>query len=91
MFDQRFAGVIEQLQVDHVGRVRNVSFAATMKRNLRHFYGSEKCGRFLFAAVQVVERQVRHHPDADRQRRFVGEEQRRVIHAPPSWSPDPSA
>ena len=26
MFDQRFAGVIDQLQVDHVGRVRNVSF-----------------------------------------------------------------
>jgi 4-amino-4-deoxy-L-arabinose transferase-like glycosyltransferase len=26
MFDRRFAGVIDQLQVDHVGRVRNVSF-----------------------------------------------------------------
>lgn len=26
MFDARFAGVINQLQVDHVGRVRNVSF-----------------------------------------------------------------
>ena len=26
MFDQRFAGVIDQLQVDHVGRVRNVTF-----------------------------------------------------------------
>ncbi|HUQ88537.1 MAG TPA: glycosyltransferase family 39 protein [Vicinamibacterales bacterium] len=26
MFDERFAGVIDQLQVDHVGRVRNVSF-----------------------------------------------------------------
>jgi hypothetical protein len=26
MFDQRFAGVIDQFQVDHVGRVRNVSF-----------------------------------------------------------------
>jgi hypothetical protein len=26
MFDQRFNGVIDQLQVDHVGRVRNVSF-----------------------------------------------------------------
>ena len=26
MFDQRFGGVIEKLQVDHVGRVRNVSF-----------------------------------------------------------------
>jgi hypothetical protein len=26
MFDDRFAGVIDQLQVDHVGRVRNVSF-----------------------------------------------------------------
>jgi hypothetical protein len=26
MFDQRFAGVIDQLQVDHVGRVRSVSF-----------------------------------------------------------------
>ena len=26
MFDQRFAGVIDGLQVDHVGRVRNVSF-----------------------------------------------------------------
>jgi hypothetical protein len=26
MFDQRFAGVIDQLQVDHVGRVRNVGF-----------------------------------------------------------------
>ena len=26
MFDQRFAGVIDQLQVDHVGRIRNVSF-----------------------------------------------------------------
>jgi len=26
MFDQRFAGVIDQLQVDHVGHVRNVSF-----------------------------------------------------------------
>lgn len=26
MFDQRFAGVIEQLQVDHVGSIRNVSF-----------------------------------------------------------------
>jgi hypothetical protein len=26
MFDQRFAGVIDRLQVDHVGRVRNVSF-----------------------------------------------------------------
>jgi len=26
MFEQRFAGAIDQLQVDHVGRVRNVSF-----------------------------------------------------------------
>jgi hypothetical protein len=26
MFDQRFAAVIDQLQVDHVGRVRNVQF-----------------------------------------------------------------
>jgi len=26
MFDRRFAGVIDELQVDHVGRVRNVSF-----------------------------------------------------------------
>ena len=26
MFDQRFADVIDQLQVDHVGRVRNVNF-----------------------------------------------------------------
>jgi hypothetical protein len=26
MFDRRFAGVIDQLQVDHIGRVRNVSF-----------------------------------------------------------------
>jgi hypothetical protein len=26
MFDRRFAGVIDQLQVDHVGRVRNVQF-----------------------------------------------------------------
>lgn len=26
MFDQRFAAVIDQLQVDHIGRVRNVSF-----------------------------------------------------------------
>ena len=26
MFERRFAGVIDQLQVDHVGRVRNVSF-----------------------------------------------------------------
>jgi hypothetical protein len=26
MFDSRFAGVIDQLQVDHVGRVRNVHF-----------------------------------------------------------------
>jgi hypothetical protein len=26
MFEQRFGGVIEKLQVDHVGRVRNVSF-----------------------------------------------------------------
>lgn len=26
MFDQRFAGVIDRLEVDHVGRVRNVSF-----------------------------------------------------------------
>jgi 4-amino-4-deoxy-L-arabinose transferase-like glycosyltransferase len=26
MFDARFAGVITQLQVDHVGRIRNVSF-----------------------------------------------------------------
>ena len=26
MFDQRFAGVLDQLQVDHVGRIRNVSF-----------------------------------------------------------------
>ena len=26
MFDDRFAGVIDQFQVDHVGRVRNVSF-----------------------------------------------------------------
>jgi hypothetical protein len=26
MFDRRFAAVIDQLQVDHVGRVRNVSF-----------------------------------------------------------------
>lgn len=26
MFDQRFSSVIDQLQVDHVGRVRNVSF-----------------------------------------------------------------
>ena len=26
MFDQRFTDVIDQLQVDHVGRVRNVSF-----------------------------------------------------------------
>jgi hypothetical protein len=26
MFDQRFANVIDQLQVDHVGRVRNVQF-----------------------------------------------------------------
>jgi hypothetical protein len=26
MFDRRFGGVIDQLQVDHVGRVRNVSF-----------------------------------------------------------------
>lgn len=26
MFDRRFAGVIDQLQIDHVGRVRNVSF-----------------------------------------------------------------
>jgi hypothetical protein len=26
MFEQRFAGVIDQLQVDHVGRIRNVEF-----------------------------------------------------------------
>lgn len=26
MFDARFAGVIDELQVDHVGRIRNVSF-----------------------------------------------------------------
>jgi hypothetical protein len=26
MFDQRFAGVVDQLQVDHVGSIRNVSF-----------------------------------------------------------------
>jgi hypothetical protein len=26
MFDERFAGVIDQLQVDHVGSIRNVSF-----------------------------------------------------------------
>jgi hypothetical protein len=26
MFDERFKGVIDQLQVDHVGRVRNISF-----------------------------------------------------------------
>jgi hypothetical protein len=26
MFDRRFAGVIDQLQIDHVGRIRNVSF-----------------------------------------------------------------
>jgi hypothetical protein len=26
MFDQRFSGVIDQLQVDHVGSIRNVSF-----------------------------------------------------------------
>ena len=32
MFDQRFAGVIDQLQVDHVGSIRNVSF-----RRLRYF------------------------------------------------------
>ncbi|HUQ87612.1 MAG TPA: glycosyltransferase family 39 protein [Vicinamibacterales bacterium] len=31
MFDQRFAGVIDQLQVDHVGRVRNVSFRRLRK------------------------------------------------------------
>ena len=32
MFDRRFAGVIDQLQVDHVGSIRNVSF-----RRLRYF------------------------------------------------------
>ena len=26
MFDQRFAGVIDQVQVDHIGQIRNVSF-----------------------------------------------------------------
>ncbi len=26
MFEQRFKDVIDQLQVDHVGRVRNISF-----------------------------------------------------------------
>ena len=26
MFDERFVGVLEELQIDHVGRVRNVSF-----------------------------------------------------------------
>ena len=31
MFDQRFAGVIDQLQVDHVGRVRNVSFRRSLQ------------------------------------------------------------
>jgi 4-amino-4-deoxy-L-arabinose transferase-like glycosyltransferase len=31
MFDQRFAGVIDQLQVDHIGRVRNVSFRRLRK------------------------------------------------------------
>ncbi len=63
MFEQRFKDVIGQLQVDHVGRVRNISF-----RRLSPL-----------SAEQVVERQVGHHPHTDRQRRLVGEEQRRVV------------
>jgi hypothetical protein len=33
MFDQRFAGVIDRLQVDHVGHVRNVSFRRLVLRS----------------------------------------------------------
>ena len=33
MFDSRFAGVIDRLQVDHVGRVRNVHFRRLLLQN----------------------------------------------------------
>ena len=32
MFDSRFAGVIDELRVDHVGRVRNVHFRRLTKK-----------------------------------------------------------
>ena len=39
----------------------------------------QACLRSTCRSVQVVQREVRQRPHADRQRRLVGEEQRRVI------------
>jgi hypothetical protein len=32
MFDERFAGAVDQLQIDHVGRLRNVHFRRLTSR-----------------------------------------------------------